>query len=99
METLAAQILVHHIKRARQFFQIPRKMLYYYLFIYYLVEMINERRKYKNATDHLGREKYISLRNAINRECRKSCEEAFLDGICTEVGVQLKSGQMDKAYI
>jgi len=59
--------------------------------------MINERRKYKNATDQRGMEKYRSLRNSINRECRKS-KEAFLDSICTEVNIQLKSGQMDKAY-
>jgi esterase/lipase len=57
-----------------------------------IVKMINERRKYKNSTDQRSREKYRSLRNAINRECRKS-KEAFLDSICTKVNIQLKSGK------
>jgi hypothetical protein len=42
-------------------------------------------------------EKYRSLRNSINRVCKRS-KEAFLDNICTEVNKKLKSGQMDKTY-
>lgn len=49
-----------------------------------IVEMINERNKYKNATDQQDMEKYRSLRNVINKECRKSKEE-FFDSICTDV--------------
>lgn len=37
-----------------------------------IVEMMNERRKYKNATDQQGMEKYRSLRNSIKREYRKT---------------------------
>jgi len=46
-----------------------------------ILEMINERRKYKNATDQRGKEKYRKLKNAINRECKKS-KEVFLNNIC-----------------
>lgn len=46
-----------------------------------IVDMINERSKYKNATDQQGMEKNRRLRNLIKRECRKS-KEAFLDSTC-----------------
>jgi len=46
--------------------------------------------------DQRGMEKY-RIRNLINRESKKS-KEAFLDSICTELNVQLKSGQINKAY-
>lgn len=51
-----------------------------------IVEMMNERKKYKNATDQQEMEKYRSLRNVINRKCRKS-KKVFLDSICKEVSV------------
>jgi len=62
-----------------------------------IVDMINERRKYKNVMDQRGMEKYKSLKNSINRECSKS-KETFLDSICTEVNVQMKLRQMVNAY-
>lgn len=51
--------------------------------------MINERRKYKNATDQRGKEKYRKLKNAINRECKKS-KEVFLNSICKDINEALK---------
>ncbi|KAF0753999.1 craniofacial development protein 2-like [Aphis craccivora] len=54
-----------------------------------ILEMINERRKYKNATDQRGKEKYRKLKNAINRECKKSKEN---------INEALKVGLMDKTY-
>jgi hypothetical protein len=62
-----------------------------------ILEMINERRKYKNATDQRGKEKYGKLKNAINRECKKS-KEVFLNNICQDIDEALKVGLMDKAY-
>ncbi|CAI6359166.1 unnamed protein product [Macrosiphum euphorbiae] len=46
--------------------------------------------------DQRGMEKY-RIRNSIKRESKKS-KETFLDSIFTELNVQLKSGQMNKAY-
>lgn len=42
-------------------------------------------------------EKYRKLKNAINRDCKKS-KEVFLNNICQDINETLKMGQMDKAY-
>jgi len=43
--------------------------------------MINERRRFKNVTDQREVEKYRKLKNAINKECKKS-KDIFLNNIC-----------------
>lgn len=59
--------------------------------------MINERRRYKNATDQRGMVKYRKLKNTINRECKK-CKDVFLNNICQDINEALKAVLMDKAY-
>lgn len=57
--------------------------------------MRNQIKKYKDAADQSGMEKYRKLRNAINNECKKS-KEAFLNNNQTEVNKQMKSVHVDK---
>jgi hypothetical protein len=64
--------------------------------------MINERRKYKSATNQRRKKKYRELKNAMNRECKKS-KEVFLNNIYNNnynntINEALKVGLMDKAY-
>jgi hypothetical protein len=59
--------------------------------------MINKRRRYKNDTDQRRMKKYEKLKNAINRECKKS-KEVFLNNICQDINEALKVGLNDKAY-
>lgn len=62
-----------------------------------VVEMINERRKYKNSKDEEGLMKYKSLRNRIIRRARQD-KEVYLINICDEIEKNMKSGQVDIAY-
>jgi len=59
--------------------------------------MINKRRRYTNATDQRGVEKYRKLKNAIKKGCKKS-KEIFLNNICHDTNEALKVRLMDKVY-
>ncbi|XP_039285273.1 craniofacial development protein 2-like [Nilaparvata lugens] len=62
-----------------------------------IVEMINERQKYKNSQDEEGLRKYRSLRNKIIRKAKQDKEE-YLREICKNINNCMKTGQMDIAY-
>lgn len=59
--------------------------------------MINERRRYKNATDKRRKEKYKKLKNAINKEYKKSYK-IFFNNICQDINEALKLGLLDMVY-
>jgi len=62
-----------------------------------ILEMINEKGRYKNATDQRGMEINRKLKNAINREFKKS-KDVFLNNFCQYIYETLKLGLVDKAY-
>ena len=62
-----------------------------------ILEMIDERRKFKNAKDRIGKQKYQKLRNEIKRECKKAKEE-WMKEKGDEIETLIKKGQIDLAY-
>ncbi|KAI5728729.1 hypothetical protein M8J77_020289 [Diaphorina citri] len=62
-----------------------------------VIELIEERRKYKNAIDIEGKIKYKQLRNAVNREAKRA-KETWLRALHQEIEQNLKEGKMEKAY-
>lgn len=62
-----------------------------------LIQLIENRRKYKNATDEQGKAEYRRLRNLVNREARKA-KERYLERICKEVEENMQIERTDKAY-
>ncbi|XP_008482128.1 craniofacial development protein 2-like [Diaphorina citri] len=63
----------------------------------HIIKLIEERRKYKNATDIEDKIKYRYWKNLVNRECKKA-KERWLNDLYKEIELHLKAGRMDKAY-
>ncbi|VVC35523.1 Hypothetical protein CINCED_3A007494 [Cinara cedri] len=61
-----------------------------------IVQLINERQKYKNNNMIEGRQKYCQLRNQVNRETRKAKE--WLEQQCGEINELFKVNKIDYAY-
>ena len=59
--------------------------------------MIDERRKYKNASDGVGRREYRRLKNEIDRKCKVAKEE-WLKEKCKGVEVCMAGRKVDAAY-
>ena len=62
-----------------------------------ILEMIDERQKYKNAHDEVGKEEYRRLHNEIGRKCKLAKEE-WLKNECKIVEDNLNAGKIDSAY-
>lgn len=62
-----------------------------------IVDLIEERRKYKNGKNDEDKRKYIVYRNMIIRESKKVKEE-WLNDKCSSVDDFLSKGMGDKAY-
>ena len=58
---------------------------------------MDERRKYKNASDEESKRNYRQLRNAINRKCKLAKEE-WIKEKCSEVEREMNIGKIDGAY-
>ncbi|VVC35306.1 Hypothetical protein CINCED_3A013573, partial [Cinara cedri] len=61
-----------------------------------VINLINKRRKFKNAVDEEGQKEYRKLRNEIIRSKRE--KEEFLNEICEEINRELIANNLDKAY-
>ncbi|KAI5741951.1 hypothetical protein M8J77_001464 [Diaphorina citri] len=62
-----------------------------------IIELIEERRKHKNAKDIEGKIRYKHWKNLVNRECKKAKEE-WLKNLCEEIDTDLQKGKLEKAY-
>ena len=62
-----------------------------------IIDLIEERRKYKHRTDMEGQLKYRNIRNRINRESKKAKEE-WLEQQCTEINHLFATNRPDQAY-
>ena len=62
-----------------------------------ILEMMDERRKYKNAPDEVGKEEYRRLHNEIGRKC-KLVKEEWLKNECKSIEENLTAGKIDSAY-
>ncbi|CAI6352699.1 unnamed protein product [Macrosiphum euphorbiae] len=62
-----------------------------------IIDLIEKRRKYKNAVSEEGIAEYKNYRNLVNREAKKAKEE-WLNNICKDIDSCLTKGLSDKAY-
>ena len=62
-----------------------------------ILQLMDERRKYKNASDEESKRNYRQLRNAINRKCKLAKEE-WIKEKCSEVEREMNIGKIDGAY-
>ena len=62
-----------------------------------IVDLIETRRKYKNAQDENGKQRYKEIHNQINRLC-KMAKENWYEEKCQNVDKLIKSGRSDAAY-
>ena len=62
-----------------------------------IIQLIDERRQYKNAKGNRGIQKYKTLRNEINRRCRKA-KAKRLQERCEEIEKEMVVGRTDVAY-
>jgi hypothetical protein len=62
-----------------------------------IIELINERRKYKNQNNIENQQNYKRIRNAIQRKA-KEAKEKWLHNQCTIVEEYLKRGRSDLAF-
>ena len=62
-----------------------------------ILEMIDERRKYKNAQDEVGKQTYRRLHNEIGRKCKLAKEE-WLRNECENNEETFAAGKIDSAY-
>ncbi|KAI5692524.1 hypothetical protein M8J77_008381, partial [Diaphorina citri] len=62
-----------------------------------VIDLINERRKYKNSTTDEGKEKYRKLKNEIVKKSKRD-KENYLNDACEEIDLELKNNNLDKAY-
>jgi hypothetical protein len=62
-----------------------------------IIDLIEKRRKYKNAVSEEGMSEYKKYRNLVNREAKKAKEE-WLNNICKDIDSCLTKGLSDKAY-
>lgn len=62
-----------------------------------IINLMDQRRKYKNISTEQGQQKYRQLRNRIQRECKKAKED-FMTNKCAEIQRDITEGRSDKAY-
>lgn len=62
-----------------------------------VVDMIKERRHYKNSNDDDAQQKYKTLRNKINKRAKQDKEQHLME-ICAGIENNIKTGQVDMAY-
>ncbi|XP_050431417.1 uncharacterized protein LOC126839986 [Adelges cooleyi] len=62
-----------------------------------ILDLIEERRKYKHRADMEGQLKYRNIRNRINRESKKAKEE-WLEQQCAEINHLFGTNRLDQAY-
>lgn len=62
-----------------------------------IIDLIDERKKHKNAKEEKGREEYRRIRNQINRKC-KEAKEKWIEERCDEVEKEFLIGKTDAAY-
>ena len=62
-----------------------------------VLQLIEERRKYKNAKTEEGQKCYKRIRNEICRKARKA-REAWMKKITEDVQNNLKQGKVEAAY-
>ncbi|XP_049787836.1 uncharacterized protein LOC126191130 [Schistocerca cancellata] len=62
-----------------------------------ILNLVDERRKYKNAVNEAGREEYKRLKNEIDRKC-KMAKQGWLEDKCKGVEAYLTRGKIDTAY-
>lgn len=62
-----------------------------------ILDLIDERRRYKNAQDELGKKEYRRLHNEIGRKC-KQAKEQWLLSECKSIENNLAAGKVDSAY-
>ena len=60
-------------------------------------ELIEERRKYKNARNDDEVSLYKKLKNQVNRECKKA-RENWIENCCEEINENMKKGNTETAY-
>ncbi|KAI5640823.1 hypothetical protein NE865_06931 [Phthorimaea operculella] len=61
------------------------------------IDLMIERRQYRNKTDEESIDRYRKLTNQITTQCRNSRAEET-QKMCTEIEDHLKNGKLDKAY-
>lgn len=62
-----------------------------------IVNMIEERRKYKSSNSTERQERYRVLRNLVIRKSREA-KEKFLEERCSKIEILIKSGSREEAY-
>ncbi|XP_049861464.1 uncharacterized protein LOC126355229 [Schistocerca gregaria] len=62
-----------------------------------ILNLIDERRKYKNAVNEAGKKEYRRLKNEIDRKC-KMAKQGSLENKCKDVEAYLTRGKIDTAY-
>ncbi|XP_025425707.1 craniofacial development protein 2-like [Sipha flava] len=62
-----------------------------------IIEMIEERRKYKNLNTNEYQKRYRTLRNLIIRKS-KTAKEKYLEGKCEEIDILIRMGKIEEAY-
>ncbi|XP_049779702.1 uncharacterized protein LOC126176585 [Schistocerca cancellata] len=62
-----------------------------------ILNLIDERRKYKNAVNEAGKKEYKRFKNEIDRKC-KTAKQGWLEDKCKDVEAYLTRGKIDTAY-
>ncbi|XP_049944546.1 uncharacterized protein LOC126426686 [Schistocerca serialis cubense] len=62
-----------------------------------ILNLIDERRKYKNAVNEASRKEYKRLKNEIDRKC-KMAKQGWLEDKCKDVEAYLTRGKIGTAY-
>ncbi|KAI5718650.1 hypothetical protein M8J77_024598 [Diaphorina citri] len=62
-----------------------------------VINLINERRNFKNRNDDESKQRYRALRNEIVRKSRRD-KETYLNDICEEIDLHLNTNNLDKGY-
>ena len=62
-----------------------------------ILNLIDERRKYKNAVNEVGRREYRRLKSEIDRKCKLAKQE-WLEEKCKSVEQCITRGKIDTAY-
>lgn len=62
-----------------------------------ILELMKERKQYKQASDEDGKRIYKALRNKIKRECKKE-REKWINKNYEGIKEQMKAGRVNPAY-
>ncbi|XP_049771885.1 uncharacterized protein LOC126151220 [Schistocerca cancellata] len=62
-----------------------------------VLNLIDERRKYKNAVNEAGKKEYKRLKNEIDRKCEMA-KQGWLEDKCKDVEAYLTTDKIDTAY-